>query len=42
MSITKLSLGGNNDVIYKLFQPRESLEKKVTSWLRVGKLKSFF
>ncbi len=25
MSITKLSLGGNNDVIYKLFPPRESL-----------------
>jgi hypothetical protein len=25
MSITKLFLGGNNDVIYKLFPPRESL-----------------
>jgi hypothetical protein len=25
MSITKLSLGGNYDVIYKLFLPRESL-----------------
>jgi hypothetical protein len=25
MSLTKLSLGGNNDVIYKLFPPRESL-----------------
>ncbi len=25
MSLTKLSLGGNYDVIYKLFQPRESL-----------------
>jgi hypothetical protein len=25
MSFTKLSLGGNNDVIYKLFPPRESL-----------------
>ncbi len=24
MSLTKLSLGGNNDVIYKLFPPRES------------------
>jgi hypothetical protein len=24
-SFTKLSLGGNNDVIYKLFPPRESL-----------------
>jgi hypothetical protein len=25
MSLTKLSLGGNNDVIYKLFPPRECL-----------------
>jgi len=25
MSLTKLSLGGNNDVVYKLFPPRESL-----------------
>jgi hypothetical protein len=25
MSLCKLSLGGNNDVIYKLFPPRESL-----------------
>ncbi len=25
MSLTKLSLGGNNDVIYKFFPPRESL-----------------
>jgi hypothetical protein len=25
MSLTKLSLGGNNDVIYKLFPLRESL-----------------
>jgi hypothetical protein len=25
MSLTKLSLGGNNDVIYKIFPPRESL-----------------
>jgi hypothetical protein len=25
MSLTKLSLGGNYDVIYKLFLPRESL-----------------
>ncbi len=24
MSLTKLSMGGNNDVIYKLFPPRES------------------
>jgi hypothetical protein len=25
MSLTKLSLGRNNDIIYKLFPPRESL-----------------
>jgi hypothetical protein len=25
MSLTKLSLGGSNDVIYKLFPPREGL-----------------
>ncbi len=25
MSLTKFSLAGNNDVIYKLFPPRESL-----------------
>ncbi len=25
MSLAKLSLGGNNDVIFKLFPPRESL-----------------
>ncbi len=25
MSLTKVSLGGNNDVIYKVFPPRESL-----------------
>jgi hypothetical protein len=25
MSITKLSLGGNNDVMYEIFPPRESL-----------------
>ncbi len=29
MSLTKLSLGGNNDVIYKLFPPRESLESDI-------------
>ncbi len=29
MSLTKLSLGGNNDVIYKLFQPRESLVRDI-------------
>jgi hypothetical protein len=25
MSLTKLSLGGNSDIIYNLFPPRESL-----------------
>ncbi len=29
MSLTKVSLGGNNDVIYKLFPPRESLESDI-------------
>ncbi len=27
--LTKLSLGGNNDAIYKLFQPRESLVSNI-------------
>ncbi len=29
MALTKLSLGGNNDVIYKLFPSRESLESDI-------------
>jgi hypothetical protein len=29
MSLTKLSLGWNNDVIYKLFPPRESLDRDI-------------
>jgi hypothetical protein len=29
MLLTKLSLGGNNDVIYKLFPPRESFESDI-------------
>jgi hypothetical protein len=29
MSLTKLSLGGNNDVIYKVFPPRESLASDI-------------
>ncbi len=29
MSLTKLSLGGNNDVIYKLFPLRESLASEI-------------
>jgi hypothetical protein len=40
MSLTKLSLGGNNDVVYKLFPPRESLE--VTPRLGMEISKSFF
>jgi hypothetical protein len=31
MSLTKLSLGGNYDVIYKLFLPRESLVCDIVS-----------
>jgi hypothetical protein len=41
MSLTKLSLGGNNDVIYKLFSPRESLVSDI-SRLGTGISKSFF
>jgi hypothetical protein len=40
MSLTKLSLGGNNDVIYELFLPRESLVSDIL--LGTGILKSFF
>jgi hypothetical protein len=29
MSLTILSLGGNNDVIYKIFPPRESLVRDI-------------
>jgi hypothetical protein len=31
MSLTKLSLGGNNDVINKLFPPKESLVSDIPS-----------
>jgi hypothetical protein len=31
MSLTKLSLGGNKDVIYKLFPPRESLLSDISA-----------
>jgi hypothetical protein len=31
MSLTELSLGGNNDVIYKLFPPRESLVSDISA-----------
>jgi hypothetical protein len=31
MSLPKLSLGGNKDVIYKLFLPRESLVSDITA-----------
>jgi hypothetical protein len=30
MSLTKLFLGGNNDVIYELFPPKESLVSDIT------------
>jgi hypothetical protein len=40
MSLTKLSLGGNNDVIYKLFPPRESLVSDIPAG--DGNIKSFF
>jgi hypothetical protein len=41
MSLTKLSLYGNNDVIYKLFPPRESLVSDIPA--RDGNIsKSFF
>jgi hypothetical protein len=29
MSLAKLSLGGNNDVTYKLFPPREGLVSEI-------------
>ncbi len=32
MSLTKLSLGGNNDVIYKLFPARKSLVSDIPAW----------
>jgi hypothetical protein len=40
MSLTKLSLGGNNDVKYKLFSPKESLVSDIPS--ETGISKSFF
>jgi hypothetical protein len=40
MSLTKLSLGGNNDVIYKLFPPRESLVSDIPPG--VGKIVNLF
>jgi len=40
MSHTKLSLGGNNDVIYKLFPPRESLASDIPDG--DGNIKKFF
>ncbi len=32
MSLAKLSLGGNNDVIYELFPPGESLVSDIPAW----------
>jgi hypothetical protein len=40
MSFTKLSLGGNNDVMYKLFQPMESLVSDIPS--RDGNIDKLF
>jgi hypothetical protein len=40
MSFTKLSLGGNNDVMYKLFQPMESLASDIPS--RDGNIDKLF
>jgi hypothetical protein len=38
--LTKLSLGGNYDVIYKLFLPRESLVRDIPAG--EGNIESFF
>jgi hypothetical protein len=40
MSLTKLSLGGNNDGIYKLFSPRESLVSDISAG--DGNIEKFF
>ncbi len=40
MSLTKLALDGNNDVIYKLFPPRESLVNDIPAG--DGNIKKFF
>jgi hypothetical protein len=40
MSLPKLSLGGNNDVIYKLFPPRESLVSGIPAWY--GNIRKLF
>jgi hypothetical protein len=40
MSLTKLSLGGNYDVIYKLFLPRECLVSDIPSG--GGNIEKFF
>ncbi len=39
MSLTKLSLGGNNDVLYKLIPPRQSLVSDITAGY--GKIEMF-
>jgi hypothetical protein len=38
MSLTKLSLGGNDDDIYKLFLPRESLVSDILADRNIEKL----
>ncbi len=42
MSLTKLYLGANNDGIYELFPPRESLVSDIPAGLGTGTSKSFF
>ncbi len=42
ISLTKLSLGGNNLYMTLLFPPRESLVSEVTSWLGTGISKKAF
>jgi hypothetical protein len=40
MSLTKLSLGGNNDFIYKLFPPTESFVSDIPA--RDGNIEKLF
>jgi hypothetical protein len=40
MSLTKLSLGGNSDIIYKLLSPRESLVSDITAKTKCRKFET--
>jgi hypothetical protein len=42
ISLTKFSLGGNNDVIHKLFPPRKSLVSDIPAGEGTGIVNSFF